>query len=256
MERIVEDARKAFAPDGLWPIHPADAEDGESGLLTSLYFGAAGVVWALDHLAREGAVGPGPTFAEHLADIEVRNRQALESEPLRMALGAGWQTRSWLLGDAGVLFTRWKTTSEEAVLPALAEVIARNTHDPALELMWGAPGTMLPALSLHRSTGAACWADLYRAGARALEGSLAHDERLGADVWTQDLYGSRVRYLGAVHGLAGNACALIAGRGDDMQRDGWYTIGLSGDDLESLQKRLERLERRVAALEGKGSKTT
>ncbi|AUX22793.1 lanthionine synthetase C-like protein [Sorangium cellulosum] len=212
MERIVEDARKAFAPDGLWPIHPADAEDGESGPLTSLYFGAAGVVWALDHLAREGAVGPGPTFAEHLADIEVRNRQFLESEPLRVALGAGWQTRSWLLGDAGVFFTRWKAAAEEAVLPALAEVIARNTHDPALELMWGAPGTMLPALSLHRSTGAACWADLYRAGARALEGSLAHDERLGADVWTQDLYGSRVRYLGAVHGLAGNACALIAGR--------------------------------------------
>ncbi|WP_231120470.1 metalloprotease PmbA [Cognatilysobacter tabacisoli] len=28
-------------------------------------------------------------------------------------------------------------------------------------------------------------------------------------------------------------CALIAGRGDDMQRDGWYTIGLAGDDLES-----------------------
>lgn len=28
-------------------------------------------------------------------------------------------------------------------------------------------------------------------------------------------------------------CALIAGRGDDMQRDGWYTIGLSADDLES-----------------------
>ncbi|MBU8975058.1 MULTISPECIES: metalloprotease PmbA [unclassified Lysobacter] len=28
-------------------------------------------------------------------------------------------------------------------------------------------------------------------------------------------------------------CALIAGRGDAMQRDGWYSIGLSADDLES-----------------------
>ena len=28
-------------------------------------------------------------------------------------------------------------------------------------------------------------------------------------------------------------CALIAGRGADMQRDGWYTIALSADELES-----------------------
>lgn len=29
------------------------------------------------------------------------------------------------------------------------------------------------------------------------------------------------------------SCALIAGRGDAMQREGWYTFGLSADDLES-----------------------
>lgn len=28
-------------------------------------------------------------------------------------------------------------------------------------------------------------------------------------------------------------CALIAGRGDGMQRDGWYTTGLSADDMEA-----------------------
>jgi PmbA protein len=28
-------------------------------------------------------------------------------------------------------------------------------------------------------------------------------------------------------------CALIAGRGDEMQRDGWYTFGLASSDLES-----------------------
>lgn len=29
------------------------------------------------------------------------------------------------------------------------------------------------------------------------------------------------------------SCALIAGRGEAMQRDGWYTLGLSADDMES-----------------------
>ncbi|AXK71563.1 metalloprotease PmbA [Lysobacter sp. TY2-98] len=38
------------------------------------------------------------------------------------------------------------------------------------------------------------------------------------------------RERGTQHSLG---CALIAGRGDAMQRDGWYTFGLASDDLES-----------------------
>ena len=50
-------------------------------------------------------------------------------------------------------------------------------------------------------------------------------------------------------------CALIVGRGDAMQRDGWYSIGLSADDLESAatigrkaaQRAVSRLEPRQIA---------
>ncbi|MGY4516587.1 metalloprotease PmbA [Lysobacter sp. HA18] len=38
------------------------------------------------------------------------------------------------------------------------------------------------------------------------------------------------RERGTQHSLG---CALIAGRGDAMQRDGWYTFGLASEDLES-----------------------
>ncbi|CAA9342192.1 MAG: TldE protein, part of TldE/TldD proteolytic complex [uncultured Lysobacter sp.] len=45
-------------------------------------------------------------------------------------------------------------------------------------------------------------------------------------------------------------CALIAGRGEGMQRDGWYSIGLSADDLESAttigRKAAERAVSRLA----------
>jgi hypothetical protein len=223
IERIVGNTRAAFTPDNLWPIHPHDTEDNEPGPQTSLYFGAAGVIWGLDHLAREGATNPGPSFAEHLPDIQLRNRRLLESDPWRQALKAGWQTRSWLLGDAGVLFAQWKTAPSESVLAALADTIARNTDDPALDLMWGAPGTMLAALALYRSNGETRWADLYRAGARALEASFRHDGDLDADIWTQDIYGSRARYLGPVHGYAGNAFALIQGR-DLLEPDRWASL--------------------------------
>jgi PmbA protein len=38
------------------------------------------------------------------------------------------------------------------------------------------------------------------------------------------------RERGTQHSIG---CALIAGKGEDMQRDGWYSIGLAEDDLES-----------------------
>src|SRR5688572_20775284 len=59
----------------------------------------------------------------------------------------------------------------------------------------------------------------------------------GASVGT----GESISVYANSHGFIGRerstqhslGCALIAGRGDAMQRDGWYSIGLSADDLES-----------------------
>jgi hypothetical protein len=54
---IVRDAEAAFTADGLWPIHPFDLSDERpADCLKPLYHGAAGVIWALDHLERVGAV--------------------------------------------------------------------------------------------------------------------------------------------------------------------------------------------------------
>ncbi len=223
VERIVADARAAFTVERLWPLHPADAEEGDVGPHTPLYFGAAGVVWALDHLAREGAAPPGPAFAERLPDIFARNRATLASDAWHASLGAGWQTRSWLLGDAGILFTEWKTSASASALSALADVVAANADDPARELMLGAAGTMLPALAVHRATDSPRWAELYRAGARALLASYAYDPEARADVWTQAIFGRSTRYLGPVHGFAGNALALTAGR-DLLGPDAWGAL--------------------------------
>ena len=223
--RIAAAARSAFTGDGFWPIHPRDADAGP-GPLTSLYDGAAGVIWALDHLAREGAADATPELGDHFDEVQHRNRRALEADAMRTLLGADWQTRSLLLGDAGVIFAEWRNAdagAAPALLETLAATIEDNTHDVALELMWGAPGTMLVALALYRYDGDARWADLYRAGADALEASFAFDADLGADIWTQTLYGRRARYLGAVHGFAGNAFALIRGR-DLLPTDRWRAL--------------------------------
>src|SRR5258708_35032187 len=52
IHEIVSDAIDHFDPERFWPAHPM--EDGVPDGNTSLYFGAAGVIWALHYLARIG----------------------------------------------------------------------------------------------------------------------------------------------------------------------------------------------------------
>jgi hypothetical protein len=122
------------------------------------------------------------------------------------------QTRSYLLAGAGILLLQYRLAPSAAVADALAVIVAENTDDPALELIWGAPGTMLAALFMHRETGEARWAEQFRAGAQALEQTFVFDEAMGAFLWCQDLYGRTTNHIGAVHGFAGNAHVLWAGR--------------------------------------------
>ncbi|HSM11314.1 MAG TPA: metalloprotease PmbA [Lysobacter sp.] len=55
------------------------------------------------------------------------------------------------------------------------------------------------------------------------------------------------RHRSTQHSLG---CALIAGRGEDMQRDGWYSVALAADELESAatigRKAAERAVSRLA----------
>lgn len=48
------------------------------------------------------------------------------------------------------------------------------------------------------------------------------------------VYANSHGFLGGERGTQHSlGCALIAGRGDGMQRDGWYTFGLAAEDLET-----------------------
>src|ERR1700687_932803 len=53
IEEIAADAISHFDPEGFWPGHPSD--DGAVDGSPSFYWGAAGVIWALDYLHRIGA---------------------------------------------------------------------------------------------------------------------------------------------------------------------------------------------------------
>lgn len=208
---IAGTTRSAASRVGTWPLHPLDGPEGTPQML-GLYTGSAGVIWALDVLDRSGHA-TGETFAEHLPRHVAWN--------LASHLELGLQTRSYLLAQAGLLLALHRTAPSAATADALATAIADNSEDATLELMWGAPGTMIAALFMHRATGEPRWAELFRTGASALERTFQSDPAIGgAHVWTQALYGQQLKHYGLVHGFAGNAFTLLAGR-DLLATEDW-----------------------------------
>jgi hypothetical protein len=103
-----------------------------------------------------------------------------------------------LAGEAGVLLV---TREDDA---RLQELIDANAENPTWELLWGSPGTMIAA----RHAGL----DASRSG------QILVDRRDADGLWTQDLDGHVARYLGPVHGFAGNIHALRGHVADDELR--------------------------------------
>jgi lantibiotic modifying enzyme len=204
IETIARDCEDRFSPDGLWPPHPLDTEGEQvASPFTMLYMGAAGVIWALDCLARRGFARGTDRFAPTLAALEALNLRQIEPW--------GQGVESYLMGRSGVLLTYYRVRASREVAERLAQSIAANTEHPSRELLWGAPGTMHAALAMHEWTGEERWAELFRSSARALHAALIDVPSAGCQLWDQDLYGRRSMYLGAAHGFAGSAGALARG---------------------------------------------
>ena len=201
--RIVDGTVAAFSPDTLWPPHPRDLDAGDDpdAPATCLYFGAAGVAWALDYLAGVGAAAPSP-LALDLDTLRDRNRAWL----------AGDNAGSYLMGDLPIAMRAWGRAPTAERADTIAALIGANIDHPARELMWGSPGSLLAALMMHRRTGDERWAALFRDVAQRLREQLLWSERQACHYWSQDLYGRHVRYLDAVHGFVATASALIQGR--------------------------------------------
>jgi hypothetical protein len=210
IDEITADALARFDEARFWPAHPQDdgAEDGD----TSLYMGASGVIWALDHLARTGATGHAREFAPVCTHLIDASRQASTK------LGDYGRHSSLHFGDFPALLVAMRLQPNAAMADAIHARADDNMALPLRELMWGVPGSMLACIFMHEMTGEERWRALFARQAARLLGEL-EDTDLGP-IWTQDLYGDTIRYLGPVHGFAGNMIPLLRGWGwlDEAQR--------------------------------------
>jgi hypothetical protein len=213
LQEIVSDALGAMQPGVSWPMHPRD-DDGDlpSGGFKGTYLGSAGVLWALWFLQQQGAIDTALDFPEAMARVSA----AYVADP-----DSGERVPSYFLGEAGILLAQWRMSPSDDIAARLHEVVEANLRNPTLEALWGAPGTMLAAWHMWQQTKDMRWAELFRRNADELIAACGWDEQRKLRVWTQDLYGKKVRYLGAGHGFVGNVFPLLLGGGllGDAQRE-------------------------------------
>jgi hypothetical protein len=131
---IVSDAVSAFGgPKRLWPNAAEDLEETDADVpYRNVYFGAAGVVWAIQHLAPKGLSPELPGAAEILGGLA--EQYCLEPELTEIAPGPG-PAVSLLFGESGI---RLAAHLGGAVTDpdALATCIARGRDCPTRELCW------------------------------------------------------------------------------------------------------------------------
>jgi hypothetical protein len=216
---IAASTEAGFDPgSGLWPLHPGDVEPDVDHPARGLYYGAAGIIWALEQLDVELA----RDYGARLEQLDAE----LENEPDE----TGLPSDGFLGGRTGALTVAQRHRGDPARADLLLGLIAGLVDHPALELLYGSPGGMLAAAAEHERTGDPRFADVWRASADHLLDAWLLDDELGVRLWTQRLQpGAPDRYVGFGHGFAGNVFALLhgsflaPGERDAIERDAIQT---------------------------------
>jgi hypothetical protein len=196
---IAADCETAMDGNGMWPLHPRDGVD--EGPYATVYLGAAGVIFALDELARRGLI----ELTRDYAPILERHAESYRGAPEFEEWGA--HPPSFWMGESGILSALQRVHPTTATAARIGELVHANAHDAHREFMWGSPGTMLAARWIERD-------DLWQQSADWLRREW--DEESG--LWTQDLYGAERRFIGPAHGFAGCVNALAAQPDADLHR--------------------------------------
>jgi hypothetical protein len=199
---IAADCEAAFGVPSspYWAVHPRDAEDGDEGPWTTVYLGSAGVVFALDLLARRGLV-------DGIRDYAPVLEQAVEAYRAEPEFGRWAHPASMWMGETGILLTLQRLAPSAEVASRIAALVAANADDRHREFMWGSPGTMLAARAVGE-------AGLWQESADRLR-----DAWEESGLWTQELEpGGRRRRLGPAHGFAGCVAALGHEPDDELHR--------------------------------------
>lgn len=204
IERWAAMALQDFEPERGWRPHPRE-DGGEPGQpLHEVYGGAGGAIWALEHLADQGAVERRWDFRAFAATLADRQVAALGEQP--------HGTASFLIGETGLRLLQWKLNRDDASAQRLYELVHGNLHNPAKEQLWGSSGTVMAAIAMAEATGQPHWAALVQHAVQILWDQMEPIADAGGTMgWVQDLYGRVETLIGAGHGFVGNVYPAVRG---------------------------------------------
>jgi Lanthionine synthetase C-like protein len=188
---IVADAEAALA-DGAWPNHPRDDDGDLHDGMSTLYLGAAGMIWALHRLGSRLDLAP-------LADEAPRRYR--ERPDFGELLPGVW------FGESGILLVALLVREASADRARLRALVVDNERNPTWELMWGSAGTTIAARVAGLDQD-------WRQGAAIL----VEEWDRGDGLWTQRIGDRSRQFLGPAHGFVGNVHALRGYLGDDELR--------------------------------------
>ncbi len=197
---VAQAAASRLSETGRLPRHPLD----DHGVGSDLYMGVTGVVWALAYLKRVQAIAVDLNFASVLKQQLSANESDLQGLPHPA-------NASYLFGELPILLLQFKLSGDKPIADRIFRSIEKNNTQPVRELMWGTAGSMLCANFMHQWTSEDRWKQIFLLQAERLLNEWERIEGIGY-LWSPDLYGHKRRYLGAVHGFAGNLIPLIEGR--------------------------------------------
>lgn len=228
IQAIASDTEAHFDPQTFWSIHPLDLDFPTSlTSFKSLYGGAAGVIWALHYLSQMGAVSLKRDYAHFSAKAYEAYLLAPDTEEV---------VPSYYLGEVGILLVAWRLSASQEVGDRLFTQIQNNITNPTNEALWAAPGTMIGALFMYQWTGEKRWEALFLENVEYIWSEWKYEPDWDCYLWTQDLYGSIVKLLGAAHGWAGNVYPLLRGASllTPKRREELYQR--CGDTLQKLAR--------------------
>ena len=233
---IVDHALRSVDPATLWPIHPRDAADHTAALpVPGLYDGAAGVIWALQRLAAQGAADVDHDFDPVVAGLHEHSRRFTDA--------SGVERPCYFLGESGVLLMQWAQFAAPATADALFAHVRGNLRNPTREALWGSPGTLIAALHMWEATQEPRWLTVFREGVAILWEQMHTVRHTAAPdrpvwVWTQDMNARQRIHLGAGHGLAGNVYPAVRGARwlDDDVVAGFESRAFEALDVSALRE--------------------
>ena len=129
LSALVADMQDSLRGDAGWPVHPLDREEEPRSGLKSLYFGAAGALWAMWYLQRQKAV----KLRIEPSELIVRTYQSHLAEP-----DTGQVLPSYLVGEVGILLVLWRLTGAAEPANRLFDSIQENIPNPTNDALWAA----------------------------------------------------------------------------------------------------------------------